>query len=271
MGKHIGRRMRIKRVVWGGLVACTLFIAAVTFADTVTGTGGAAFQSWLAANLNQNGNPYWDNTSMDGENRNVGFYLTDAPTAPLVDAPGALPFWGNAFNSGTDTGGAADPSFFFQRTAPSSAAILKLEVAGKSNINEFGWYDTNSPAVLNPLFLSSATALVTNTFSPTLAYGFYLKSGADTYYTQSSLNSNAGDTTRQHFAIFRESAATGAEIYWIGIEDLTAAALGNNESGVGDYQDMLIRISATAIPEPSTAMLIVTGTLLMLGLRHRRR
>ena len=254
--------MSIKQIVWSSLLALALS-ATATFGDTISGSG--AFQSWTVTNLNQNGSPYWDNTSMDGSNRNVGFYLTDAPTAHLTNAPGALPFWGNAFNPVTDSGGTADLNFFFQRTAPSSAAILKLEVAGKSNVNEFGWYDVANSAVLHPLFLGPDTAPVTNAYPPSLQYGFYLKSGSDgIYYTQSSLNSNAGDTSRQHFAIFRESATTGAEIYWIGIEDLTAAALGNNESGVGDYQDMLIRISTIAVPEPSTAMLVLSNTLLML-------
>ena len=53
---------------------------------------------------------------------------------------------------------------------------------------------------------------------------------------------------------------------------MTAASLGNNENGVGDYNDMLIRLSA--IPEPSTAALVLGNTLLMLlftGLFGRRR
>ena len=109
--------------------------------------------------------------------KNVGFYLTDAPTAHLTNAPGVLPYWGNAFNSITDTGGVADLNFSLQRNDPTSMAILELEVAGRSNINEFGWYDTNSPAVLNPLFSGPEAALITNTFAPSLQYGFYLKSG----------------------------------------------------------------------------------------------
>lgn len=265
--------MGIKRIIWGGLFACTLSMAAATFADTIVGSGGAGFQTWADTNLNENGSPYWDNTSMDGTNRNVGFYLTDALTAHLEGAPGALPYWGNAFNSITDTGGVADLNFFLQRNDPTSLAILELEVAGRSNINEFGWYDTNSPAVLHPLFSGSQAALITNAFAPSAQYGFYLKSGdADTFYTQSSLNSS-GDAAHQHFTVFRESAATGApESYWIGVEDMTVASLGNDENGVGDYNDVLIRISA--IPEPSTAALVLGTTLLMLlftGLFGRRR
>jgi len=91
--------MNIRRVVWGSVFAVTLFGTVGAFADTISGTAGAAFQSWGVTNLNQNGAPYWDNTSLDGSNMNVGFFLVNAPTAPLAGAPGALPFWGNTFNS----------------------------------------------------------------------------------------------------------------------------------------------------------------------------
>lgn len=212
---------------------------------------------------------------MDGDQRNVGYYLIDASSAHLSGAPGALPYWGNAYNSDADNSGTADLSFFFQRTAPMSTALLKLEVAGQSNVNEFGWYDTTDPSALHPLFLGPDSAPVNNIFSPSLQYGFYLKSGnAGTFYTQSSLNTS-GDTSHQHFAVFRESAVTGAEIYWIGIEDLTVSALNRNEGGVGDYNDMLIRLSPLSppneVPEPSTALLVLSGTLLLAGLRLRRR
>jgi hypothetical protein len=258
--------MGIKVLSWSGVLALALSVASPpAFSDTISGSGGAGFQSWAVTNLNENGSPYWDNTSMDGVNRNVGFYL--------AGAPGALPYWGNAFDSGNDTGGTADPSFFFQTTAPSSMAVLQLEVAGRSNVNEFGWYDLPTPAsppTLHALFLGPDVALTTNTFSPGTQYGFYVRSDStDLYFTQSSLNSG-GDTGHQHFAIFRESSVTGAESYWIGVEDSSENGLGGNENHVGDYNDMIIHISALSVPEPSTAMLVLSGSLLMIGLIRRR-
>ena len=83
--------MGLRKVVWGSVVVVSLFGTVAAIADTISGTAGAAFQSLAGANLNQNGNPYWDNTSIDGSNRNVGFFLVNAPTAPLAGAPGALP------------------------------------------------------------------------------------------------------------------------------------------------------------------------------------
>ena len=104
-------------------------------------------------------------------------------------------------------------------------------------------------------------------------YGLYLKGADGTYYTQSSRNPS-GDTSHQHFALFQESSATGAESYWIGIEDLSLSGLNGAEGSTGDYNDMLIRIASGTpqlVPEPSTVVLVLSGALLVLGLRKRRR
>jgi hypothetical protein len=267
--------MGIKELSWSGALAVIFSVTA--FADTISGSAGAGFQSWAVTNLNENGSPYWDNSSMDGPKKNVGFYLANAPTAPLPGAPGALPYWGEAFNSNTDTTGAADLNFFFQRDSSFSvSAILKLEVAGRSNINEFGWYNIPtpaSPATLHPLFLGSDVAPTTDSFSPGGDYGFYLKSGNNgTYFTQSSLNSG-GDTRHQHFAVFSDSSVAGTETYWIGVEDLQSNGFGGKENNTGDYNDMLIRISVSdlnTVPEPSTAMLVLSSSLLIVGFTRRR-
>ncbi|MGA2139976.1 MAG: PEP-CTERM sorting domain-containing protein [Verrucomicrobiia bacterium] len=268
--------MSIKHVRRYGLfvvVALSFLLATATFADVIVGSKTAAFQNWTAADLDQDGKPFWDNVSMDGNKRDVGYYLINAPTAPLSLAPGILPYWGNAYNSATDSGGTADPSFYFQNTGSPLTATLELEVAGNENINQFGWYDTAYPLTLHPIFLGPDSPPDTTTFSPSAHYGFYLTSAGGTFFTQSSLNP-CGDTSHQHFAVFEQSMASGAETYWIGIEDLTLHELNKNEGCVGDYNDMLVRICtdpAVVVPEPSTASLAVVGLLLMLGLLHRRR
>lgn len=264
--------MGIKIVVRGIPSAIILFVATVALSDTIAGSGSAAFQNWVAADLNENGRPYWDQRSMDGGDLNIGYCLTDASTAHLTGAPGALPFWGNAYNSSADKGGSADPSFFFQRTVLSSTVSLKLEIAGLSNVNQFGWYDITEPSVLNPLFVGQDSAPASTVFSPSEEYGFYLKTvGGATFYTQSSLNQGS-ETTHQHFAVFQESAISKSEIYWLGLEDLTTDALAH-EGYVGDYNDMVIRLDPLSppneIPEPSTIALVLGGILLV-GWRQRR-
>jgi hypothetical protein len=263
------RKLKMSRTI---IVVMSMTVAMPAFADTISGTPGAGFQSWTGANLNENGAPYWDNTSLDGSNMNIGFFLTDAPTAPLAVAPGALPFWGNSFNSGTGIGGAADLSFTFNRSAALSLANLELEVAQNSNLNEFGWYDTTDASVLHPIFLGPDSAPASDEFSPSAQYGFYLKGSNGTFYTQSSLNPG-GDTSHQHFSVFQQSSTNGLEVYWLGIEDLSVADLAGREGSAGDYNDMLVRIEALPpgiMPEPPAVALTALG-MLGLGLLRRHK
>jgi len=265
--------MGIKIVVRGLCIALLFFSSSAAFSDILSGSGTAAFQNWNAGDLNQNGAPYWDQTSMDGDNHNIGFYLTGAPSTYLPGAPGALPFWGSLYDASTDIGGGADLNFLFEPTAATSTVNLEMEVAGESNVNQFGWYDIASPSVLHPLFVGHDSAPATNSFSPSAEYGFYLTTlGGVTFYTQSSLNSGA-ETNHQHFAVFEESLTSGQEIYWLGIEDSNATAL-QQEGYIGDYNDMLVKITALSppneIPEPSTVVLVVSG-LLVTVLRRKRR
>ncbi len=267
--------MRIENVRRYGLFAAVAFsslLATATFADVIVGSKNAAFQNWTSADLDQDGKPYWDNPSLDGPENNIGYYMINAPTAPLSLAPGAVPYWGNAYNPVTDSGGTADPSFYFHNTVSSLTASLELEMAGNADINQFGWYDTAHPLTLHPIFLGPDSPPDTTTFSPSANYGFYLTSVGGTFFTQSSLNP-CGDTSHQHFVVFAQSMASGAETYWIGIEDSTLQQINGNEGCLGDYNDMLVRICTdpTVVPEPSTASLAAVGLLLMLGLLHRRR
>jgi len=62
-------------------------------------------------------------------------------------APRPLQFWAMPYNAATDTGGAMDPKMFFRtvRLATSYQATLHLNTATNTQeINEFGWFETNS-------------------------------------------------------------------------------------------------------------------------------
>ena len=276
--------MGTKRVVWSSLFALMFFVVSTNRADTITGSGTATFQDWLAKNLKNNGKPYWDNKSLDSTNKklqkqgNVGFYLTgESPTPiPMDDVPDtALPYWGNTRYSSKKKGSNADLNFSFQREELTNSAILTLEMGSASNINEFGWYDTTKPSVLHPIFLGPESPVTSDTFSPSPQYGFYLKRDDQaTFYTQSSLNPYK-DTSHQQFVVFEQSATPSNEVYWIGIEDRTSLELKGKEGRLGDYNEMLIRISTVLpplpVPEPSTVVLVLSGTLLMVGIRNRRR
>ena len=276
--------MGTRHVVWGSLFLFALFSATAVFADTISGSGTATFQNWVAKNLKNNGKPYWDNKSLDGTNKkqqkqsNVGFYLTGESAVPLDDGPdAALPYWGTSGKSKKKTGGNADLNFHFQTdsTAPTNTALLRLEVDSAANIDEFGWYDEKNPSVLHPLFLGPESPVTDDTFTPSAQYGFYLKRGDQaTFYTDSSLNPYK-DKSHHHFAVFEESATPGAEVYWIGIENRTRLELKGKEGGLGDYNDMLIRISCLSpplpVPDPSAAFLALSGISLTTMLLIRRK
>ena len=279
--------MGTKRAVGASLLVLMFFVVPVDRADTIISESGAGkFLKWEPTDLKNNGKPFWDNKSVDGTNRtqritsNVGFQLTgksDESPAPVPeDEQGPLPYWGKEGKAKKKTGGNADLNFYFQRNGLTNGAILTLEMDSLSNSVEFGWYDKADPSVKHPIILGSdspSTDVIT--FSPTaLQYGFYLmRTNQATFYTESRLNPFK-DTSHQHFAVFQESADQGAEVYWIGIEDRTRRELKGKEGGLGDYNDMLIRIGieyATPVPEPSTVVLVLSGALLTAWLRQRRR
>lgn len=241
------------------LASVLVLLATTSFADTVSGTPGAGYQTWNYGNIDEDGKPYWDTPSFDGANQSIGFLLTNHSPTPLPGAPGEIPFWGNAYNSVTDAGGTPDLNFYFNKNGTSTQMTLKLEISAGAAANEFGWYDVVNPSVLNPVFMGSAIAGSQQNVVLSSQYGFYIKSlHGGIYRTQSSLNSPA-EQSHQHFSLFRQAAAPGSEIYWLGIEDLSLGELAGGEGVVGDYNDMVIRLAC--IPEASSCQLFILGGL----------
>jgi hypothetical protein len=248
--------MKIK-MKFKALAVAMLLSSGLAYGDIVTGSSGADWRNWDGSVLNNNGTPYWDGTSSDGTNYNIGDCLTNAGACAgkISGAPGAIPYWGFA-------NGSADSSFYLQKTGSSDSAALKIEIAGNKDINSFGWYDTTDQnRTQNQIFSNLQGAGQSSTFTPTATYGFYFIGSQGTYYTQAT-----GDGRAQHFAIFQQSGAAGSEVYWLGMEDL------NLQSSDKDYQDMVVKISGVSVPEPGVFLFlaIMLGSLGMFGLMVRR-
>lgn len=230
-----------------------LLITPNVFADTIQGTAGYGWQNWVSGNLNENGAPYWDNASKDGSQKNIGYYLTNSGFFSASTAgPGAIPFWGGGYNSGLDSGGAADPSFYFKNPALYSTASFKLEIAGNAAFNSFGYYNKSDPGTLHTIFAGVDTPGVPDVnFSPTGDYGFYIKVNGEFFTTE-----NGGAPGFQHFAVFSEGSS-----YWIGMEDFH----GGSDF---DYNDIIVKI--TPVPEPATMLLLGSGLIGLAGYARRR-
>ena len=78
---------------WFLAVASMLLIVPCTSADILVSHGGGSWQStWT---VNEDGNPFWDHTSADGSQKNIGYYVsgTGAFTTQY------LPYSGPGFSS----------------------------------------------------------------------------------------------------------------------------------------------------------------------------
>ncbi|MGH9521897.1 MAG: DUF4114 domain-containing protein [Terriglobales bacterium] len=229
------------------IVAIVLIVAgSPLWADTLTGSVGAGWQSGYT--VNENGTPYWDHTSWDGSQKNIGYCLTGTGNCGMSGAPGQIPYWG--YSNGT-----ADLNITFAPTG-ANAATMKIEIAGNAGINQFGYSDINGNHII---FTGPQGAGATATFTAAGSYSFFMIGANGTYYSNAALNSD-NQVNFQHFAVF-EGLGTGD--YWLGIEDL-------NSSGDKDYNDMVVHVTATSTPEPESFMLFGAGLAALAGAVRRR-
>jgi PEP-CTERM motif/Domain of unknown function (DUF4114) len=228
------------------LMICTTFASA----DQIIGSTGS-FQSWTAGSLNEGGSIYWDHTSTDGSQMNIGYCMTGTGgcTTQITPTPGALPYWGTA-------SGAADPSVYFANSGVANTGALKVEIAGQAGTNQFGWagFDPNTGLLttgLNIIFNGSDSAGASAVFTPTPFYVFFIATpnNGDVYFTNVANNSGPFADSLQHFAIF----GAGPGSYYLGMEDLP------NIFSDHDYNDMVVYVSD--VPEPASLMLLGSGLL----------
>jgi hypothetical protein len=262
------------------------------YADTIMSLfPGAGFQPWTAADLNNNMSPYWDyptNYSTPPlNNGNVGFCLTTGCAGQLSPgpAPGAIPFWGQRYDSTSDFGGSLDPNFFFKSTGSETLkATLEVSLAtDPRETNSFGWVETDSIGNVighpHPLFSPSDRPGAVATFQPTDFYAYYFhdisEAGLDDtstnceVFTVSSFNTPpCGPSQLFHdMAAFATNPNSPSTSFWI------AGLNAVSECAGADCNLTLVEVEPAAVPEPMTALLLATGCaglFLAKGRRWRR-
>ncbi len=251
-----GGTPRSVRLLRGSLLLIAMAVlatCAASHAQTLLGSPGAGWQTWNLdqdsnsnfIDLNSNGYPYWDvpflafgNYSGTPADKSVGWCLTSTGDCQGIGsalyAPGPLPFWGMAYDAAADSGGAIDPKMYFRttRTGQSYQAELFLNTATNNyEINEFGWFETNSTGTLNGakhvIFHGSGYPAGSSTpdvigktvaFTPTQYFGFYYADESD----PETLNGP-------------EHGCWAYTIFGFNDEDCTAAGAPGNSPGQGDH------------------------------------
>lgn len=227
-----------------------------SYAQTLIGSPGAGWQTWTPAiDLNDSGAPYWDvpwgasgNYGGGHAEKNVGFCLTSTGDCQGIGsalfAPGPIAFWGMPYDSVNDTGGIRDDRVYFHSTGGQLTATLYLNASiVATEINEFGWFQTNSTGTAigerhrlfqgtgdNQGTLTPDPVGKSVTFTPTTYFGFYysdVSEPTDTpppthgcyAYTLFTLNDPrcleaTGGQGDHDFVVFKQDRT-----YWIAGED----------------------------------------------------
>lgn len=151
---------------------------------------GGVFNNLTSGAVNESGTVFWDNKSLDGTQKNIGYLLlNDAafPNLQYLAAPG-----GGSVNSVTlDATGAVTLTFLGGITGDTQDTV--------------GWYSLASPSVLHPLAGVTEPAGSTATFDPNGSFGLYASTGSWGQVYNSVASSNIGDSgTQQHLAFFEE-------------------------------------------------------------------
>jgi hypothetical protein len=243
-----------------------LFASAVR-ADTFVGTSTGSWRALpsTAPDLNEKPDPFWDNTSWDGSQQNVGYKLQPYQS---------LYYW--SINDGVINGRVDRNVYFINSNHNPESVMLLIEFAGNRDINQLYVYDVKNPTDRRLVFGGSdspgnpASVTVSIPTNWSSGYGFLLKGAGNTTFYSTSV---AGATSDGNFAFFAPAGSYSSlgngqysgNVWYVAVEDLPLC------SSDKDYNDMVFRVTNLSTPVPPSALLLATGLLGLAAVGWRRK
>jgi hypothetical protein len=248
-----------------------LLSSSLALADTLVSSGN--FYN-MDIQLNESGNAFWDNPSLDGPDENVGYLLSLPAGAGAIDKSQvpSLQFLAT-YDSKSGTYNAVN-DVYFNGSGQNQVVSLMYTLAASAPRNTLYAYNVADPTQ-RIMIVSGALQSGAGSVSVPIPYaqwGLMVTGPGGTFYSQSKPAGvpDSNDAT-SNFAFFQD--ANNPLNFIVGIETLPD---GIYQEGLGDYNDMVIEIDTappSAAPVPPTLILLATGILGLgcMGLRQRRR
>ena len=144
--------------------------------------------------IGQTGSPFWNNSSSDGNNYNVGFCIYGGGSCNGGTALDASARYLAA--NQTPTGSANDVVFSVGGGSVSTTVSLSITAAS----DFLGWYNTSAPGTVT-YFSNTPNTTGTYTFTPTGNFGLVGKNSSTPFYSNTAVAQNTSDDV-SHFAFF---------------------------------------------------------------------
>jgi len=146
--------------------------------------------------LGTSGIPFWNRSSGDGSQFNVGYCIYGTGNCGTGLAPGDQYL-------ATGTGGPVNDVYFTVDNKGTVSSPVYLHIAGDTNV--VGWYLISDPSVIHWINSPSDQTDLNLSFDPTGAFGLVGNNhggkGGDTFYSQTSVGGTQ-DRFGSHFAFF---------------------------------------------------------------------